>query len=94
MPIDMNASLGRGIDTGQQFHAGAFSGAILAEQRKHLARPQIERDILDGDGAAECLGDPGQANGRACGCLSLFIAMRIHSQPTSRSIKCFFNLLY
>lgn len=63
--VDQHAALGRGIDPGQQFDAGAFAGAVFPEQRQHFATPQLKRRIAQGDRAAEQLGDSHQSN-RLC----------------------------
>ena len=48
------------IDAGQQLDAGALAGAVLAQQRQHLAGMQLQRHVADGDRAAERLGDTAQ----------------------------------
>ena len=45
------------VDAGQQLDAGALAGAVLAEQRQHLAGMECQRNVADGNGAAERFGD-------------------------------------
>ncbi len=45
------------MDAGQHLDQGRLAGAVLAEQRQDLAGVQVQADIVDGDRAAEALGD-------------------------------------
>ena len=55
LAVDLDMAVGGRMHAGQQLHAGALAGAVLAEQRQHLAGAQFERRILEGDRAAEGL---------------------------------------
>ena len=43
------------VDAGDDLDQGRFAGAVLAEQRMHLAGPHVERDILENLDAGEGL---------------------------------------
>ena len=57
------ALVGRDLAAGDA-HQRRLAGAVLAEQRVHLARPQLERDVLERDDAREALPDAGQLEQR------------------------------
>ena len=48
------------MDAGQELHERALPGAVLADQRMHLARTQVERDVDERLGRAEPLRDGDQ----------------------------------
>ena len=48
----------------QDLQQGRFAGAVFAEQRMDLARPHLERDLVERDDAGEALGDPSHAEER------------------------------
>src|SRR4029079_7018559 len=58
--IDLGAEHGdraaaRGQDAGNEVEGRALAGAVGTDQGDDLARPDIERDVVDGDDAAELL---------------------------------------
>ena len=63
LAVEHDMPVGRAIDAGQQLDAGALAGAVLAQQRQHLAGAQFERRILEGNRAAEGLCGVNQGNG-------------------------------
>ena len=50
------------MHAGKNFDEGGFARAIAAEQRMHLARPDLTVDIINRTGAAEMLGDAAHAD--------------------------------
>ena len=63
LAVDLDMTVGGRIDAGQQLHAGALAGTVLAKQRQHLAGAQFEGRILEGNRAAEGLCGMNQGNG-------------------------------
>src|SRR3954454_22349920 len=61
LAVEQDLALVRPVDAGQELDAGALAGPVLAEQRQHLAGPQLERDVVQGAGAAERLAGTPQA---------------------------------
>ncbi len=51
----------------QDRHQRALAGAVFAEQRQHLAAPEIERDVVVGNQVAEALADATKAQRRRLG---------------------------
>jgi hypothetical protein len=45
------------VDAGQQLHQRRLAGAVLADQREHLAGAQVEVHVLERLDAGEALGD-------------------------------------
>ena len=52
------------MDAGQQLDQGRLAGAVLAEQGQDRAGADVEVDAVDGERAAEALGDAGEAQQR------------------------------
>ena len=64
--VDADLALVRPVEAGEDVHERALAGAVLAEQRVDLARPQVEVDVVVGEDAREALDDPGRLErGRA-----------------------------
>ena len=45
------------LDAGEDLHERALAGAVLSEDRMHLARASLELDAAEGDGQAERLAE-------------------------------------
>src|SRR6266851_2933965 len=54
----------RGVDAGQDFHQRGLAGAVFADERVHLARHDVQADVLYGEDAGETLGDVAETNQR------------------------------
>ena len=48
----------RAVEPVEDVHQRRLAGAVLAEQRVHLAAPDVEVDVVVGDDARELLADP------------------------------------
>ena len=46
------------VEPVEDVHQGRLAGAVLAEQGVHLARPQVEVDVVVGDDSRKALRDP------------------------------------
>src|SRR6185369_11910260 len=57
-------ALVRLVDAGEHLDQRGLAGAVLADQRVHLARPQREADVVEGEGAGEPFGHPGHLEHR------------------------------
>ncbi len=55
--VDLDDTLVRRQDPGEDPHGGGLAGAVLAHEGVDLARPHREADVVDGHGSAEALGD-------------------------------------
>ena len=70
-----------GVDAGEDLDQRRLAGAVLAEQRMHLAAPDVEVDVVERQRAGEALGqaaDMARSGGCACrgaGCSSIASAM-------------------
>ena len=58
LAVDQDLALVRVVEPVQDVHQRRLAGAVLAEQRVHLAAPEIEVDVVVGDDAGKALGDP------------------------------------
>ena len=63
-PLDRDRAGVGGIKTVEHAHQRALAGAVLAEQRQHLAGADVEVDVIVGDDAAEPLDDAAHGNER------------------------------
>ena len=55
--VDQDLALVRLVDAGHDLDQRRLAGPVLADQRMHLAPPQLERHVVEGTGAPEPLGD-------------------------------------
>jgi hypothetical protein len=53
--LDQHLAAVRLHHPGQDIHQGRLAGAVLADQRMHLARREIEEDVVESDGRTETL---------------------------------------
>ena len=53
--VDSEAAAVGKVHTAEDLHERGFAGAVLTYERVHLARVQIDRDVLEGSDRAECL---------------------------------------
>ena len=60
LAVDDDLSLVRPRQAVEDVHQRRLAGAVLAEQRVHLAAPQVEVDVVVGDDSRVALGDPPQ----------------------------------
>ena len=58
LPVDQDLALVRVVEPVQDVHQRRLAGAVLPEQRVHLAAPEVEVDVVVGDDAWKALGDP------------------------------------
>jgi hypothetical protein len=58
LPVEEELALVGRVDAGQQLHQRGLAGAVLADQRQHLAAAQVEVHVLERLDAGEALGDP------------------------------------
>src|SRR6185312_2991365 len=72
--IDLDGPRIRLLDTDDRLHRRGLAGAVGADQPQYLARIDGEADILDGDEAAEALGEAG----------NLKHGRRAHAAPLKR----------
>ena len=59
-PFDPDLALVGPVEPVEDVHQRRLAGAVLAEQRVHLARLEVEVDVVVGDDAGEALGDAAQ----------------------------------
>ena len=64
LAVDGDAAGGRLMHAGDQLHQRRLAGAIVADQRHDLAGVEVERELFDGDEAAELLAHPLEAEHR------------------------------
>ncbi len=57
LPVEQDLALVRAREPVQDVHQGGLAGAVLAEQRVDLARPDLEVDAVVGDDARISLRD-------------------------------------
>ena len=57
LPVDLDRAGVRPFESGEDFHQRALAGAVLAEQRHHLAAQQGEIDALQGGHCSVALRD-------------------------------------
>ena len=67
----------RGVDAAEDLDQRRLAAAVLADERVHLAGPQLERGVANGLGRPERLGDVGDA--QQCG--GLAVARRPRGHP-------------
>ena len=53
LPADLDLALVRVVEPVEDVHQRRLAGAVLAEQRVHLALAQVEVDVVVGDDARE-----------------------------------------
>ena len=58
LPPTSDLALVRVVEAVQDVHQRGLAGAVLAEQRVHLAAAEIEVDVVVREDAREALGDP------------------------------------
>ena len=63
-PLSEDLALVRPVEAGEDVRERALAGAVLAEQRVHLADGRLEVDAVVRDDAGEALRDPAHRNGR------------------------------
>ena len=66
-PVDQDLALVRAVEAVEDVHQRGLAGAVLAEERVHLASPQVEVDVVVRDDAWETLRDALQLEERALG---------------------------
>src|SRR5204862_4859388 len=64
LAVDENFPAGRALDPGEDLDDRRFARVVLAEQAKHLAGAELERQVADGGDAEEALGDVAQRDDR------------------------------
>ncbi len=57
-PFDEDLALVRVVEAVEDAHQRRLAGAVLPEQRVHLAGPEVEVDVVVGEDARELLRDP------------------------------------
>ena len=57
LPVDRDLALVRVVEPVEDVHQRRLAGAVLAEQRVHLALAEVEADVVVGDDAGEALRD-------------------------------------
>ena len=70
------------IDAGDEVHERRLAGAVLADQRVHLAAPHLERDVVDRTDAREGLDDVADRRAAA----AVVTAAVPVSRPSARSL--------
>ena len=64
--LDPDLALVGVVEPVEDVHQRRLAGAVLAEQRVHLALAEIEADVVVGDDAGEALRDPAHLEDRFC----------------------------
>ncbi len=64
LAVEEDLALVRPVEAGEDVRERRLAGAVLAEQRVHLALGRLEVDAVVRDDAGEPLGDPAQRDGR------------------------------
>ena len=67
------------------FMERAFAGAVLADQREHLAAAHLERNIRQRHGCPEPLADPGHSKQRRGHCVSRLSLLSRSDSPSRRA---------
>ena len=60
LPLSQISPSSGPVEAGEDVHQRRLAGAVLAEQRVHLALAQVEVDVVVGDDPGEALGDAAQ----------------------------------
>src|SRR4029077_14911673 len=58
LSLQQNLSLVRLVEAVENVHEGGLPGAVLTEERVHLALAHVESDVVVGDDAGKSLRDP------------------------------------
>jgi hypothetical protein len=62
--VEQDRAAIRLVDAGQDLDERALAGAVLAHQGVDLAGAEVHRDVGEGGGRSEALGDPAQLDAR------------------------------
>ena len=57
LAVDQDLAVVGRVDAGHDLDQRRLAGPVLADQRVHLAPPQLERHVVEGTGGPEALGD-------------------------------------
>ena len=67
LPFEQDLALVGCVEPVEDVHQRRLAGAVLAQQRVHLAAAQVEVDVVVGEHAREPLGDPAELEERRVG---------------------------
>ena len=62
--VDVHGPAVGPVNARQELDAGALASTVLAQEREHVTRKQVERPVRESDGAAEALRGGTQAGRR------------------------------
>ena len=67
LPVQQHAAFVELVVAGKDFQQGGFAGAVLADERHHLAAPDVEAEIAEGADIGKRLADAADVENRCVG---------------------------